>query len=102
MTECAPRQTRTRSSRTFKYPFFLHSFMSTHDEIQKSAKKIIDTFMDALKQVEHIDTSFLVKREQNVRKEGTDPDTDEEFRDRMLANAPNTQNECILVEKKQW
>lgn len=69
------------------------------DKIAQQAKKIMDDFMSALDKV-HNDVDFQVRREHNIRE--LQQDSDEGFAERMLANAPQVKDNCIIAEKKKW
>ena len=75
--------------------------MVNQQEIEKSAKKIMDSFMKALKKVGKTKEDFVVKRDSNVRDKDK-AETDPEFRDLMFKNAPKTKGDCIQAEKKKW
>ena len=65
------------------------------------AKKIMDSFITALNDSKHSDVDFKIHREQSIR-EDEKLNTNADFSDRMLKNAPETKNNCILAEKKKW
>lgn len=71
-------------------------------KITQQAKSIMDSFMSALKQAEHIEPEFKVRRGQNIRDPKAQLNTNPDFADRMLKNAPKVQDSCILAEKKKW
>jgi len=73
-------------------------------EILKQAKKIMDNFHSALKDVENLEES-RVEREECERREGekeTGEKNDSEFWEIMMKNAPKTKNDCIEAEKGKW
>ncbi|MBS3139103.1 hypothetical protein J4207_05345 [Candidatus Woesearchaeota archaeon] len=76
--------------------------MLDKDKITQQAKKIMDNFMDALQKIEHKDIDFQVRREKNVRDDKATLNTNADFSERMLKNAPATKDNCILAEKKKW
>lgn len=70
-------------------------------EILKQAKKIMDNFHSALKDVEKLEES-RVERDECEREEGEGWKTDSEFREIMFKNAGKTKDECIEAEKGKW
>jgi hypothetical protein len=71
------------------------------EEILKQAKKIMDNFHEALKDVEKLEES-RVERDECEREEKEVWKTDSEFRNIMLENAPKTKDDCIEAEKGKW
>ena len=71
------------------------------EEILKQAKKIMDNFHEALKDVEKLEES-RVERDECEREEKEPGKTDSEFRKIMLENAPKTKDDCIEAEKGKW
>ena len=72
------------------------------EKIKQQAKKIMDNFISALNKAEDIEAPFAIKREQNIRSPSAQLNTNEDFRDRVLKNAPSVKDGCIVVEKKKW
>ena len=70
------------------------------NEIQKQAKKIMDSFISALDKIKE-PKEFGTEREKMTRA-GEKSNYSKEFRDRMLANAPKKNEEFIIAEKKHW
>ncbi len=70
------------------------------EEIQKQAKKIMDSFANALEKVK-IEES-RVERKEDRRAEGEGFSGNPAFRKIMLENAPNVKDECIEAEKGGW
>tara|TARA_Y100000310_G_C20700527_1_gene829369 strand:- start:1752 stop:1964 length:213 start_codon:yes stop_codon:yes gene_type:complete len=68
-------------------------------DIQKEAKRIMDSFMKELDKVK-FDGDFFVHRDDNIR--SSKAKFDETFADRILENAPETKKRWIQVEKKKW
>jgi len=71
------------------------------DQIQNEAKQILDKFSKSLSKVK-----FSPKKVKDplsgMREEGPGQETDEEFRSQFFKNAPQTREDFILAEKKQW
>ena len=69
--------------------------------IGKQAKDILDNFSKALDKVKtgkkEIKKSVGGFRDEEEGKAG-----DSDFRERMFANAPMTEGDCIVAEKKSW
>ena len=70
-------------------------------EILKQAKKIMDNFHEAMKDVEKLEES-RVERDECEREEKGGWKTDSEFRKVMFKNPPKTKDECIEAEKGKW
>lgn len=68
-------------------------------EIRKEARAILDKFGVML---ENVDINVTHGRAESVFREEGDGYSEEGFRDRMFANAPNVKGECIVAEKAQW
>ena len=71
------------------------------EEILEQAKKIMDNFHEALKDVENLEDS-RVERDECEREETESWKTDSEFREIMFKNAPRTKDDCIEAEKGKW
>ena len=71
-------------------------------EILKQAKKIIDSFHEALAKVEKEAQEARVERDLYEREEQGTWQTDSEFREIMLKNSPKTKGECIEAERGKW
>ena len=76
--------------------------MIDKEKVAQQAKKIMDSFMAALSNADNQEPEFKVKREANIRDAKADLKTNPGFRDRMLKNAPQVKDDCILAEKKKW
>ncbi len=72
------------------------------EEILKQAKKIIDSFHNALKGVEHEASEARVERDEFERTDGEGKEADKEFREIMFKNAGKNKNECIEAERGKW
>ena len=74
------------------------------EKIQEQAKEILDKFVDALKNVEKEGKGLNigVDREDFERIEGDVNDTDESFRESLLNNAPEHDEDHVLVERGAW
>ncbi len=70
------------------------------EEIKKQAKQIMDSFVKALDKV-NIEEKFGAERKQFVREKLT-KEEDQQFKEKMLKNAPKTKGHYIVAEKKSW
>ena len=68
--------------------------------IEKQAKHIMDSFMKELGEVKQED-SFGLEREAQTREPRVE-ECSEQFRKAFLANAPNTRDNLLIMERKQW
>lgn len=71
-------------------------------EIEREAKKIMDSFHKALSKVEKQVKEVNVERDEYERKEGRGQESSKEFRDIMMQNAPNKDDGFIKAEKGEW
>ena len=71
-------------------------------KITQQAKKIMDDFVKELDKAGSKNLDFTVERDANIRDDKPKLQTNADFRDRMLKNAPNVKNNCIVAEKKKW
>jgi predicted Asp-tRNA(Asn)/Glu-tRNA(Gln) amidotransferase subunit C len=72
-------------------------------QIEKEAKQILDKFAKALEKVEEEhDLNFYVDREEFERAEGEEKEVDGNFRQKILENAPDHDNDFIIAEKGSW
>lgn len=83
--------------------------------VEKEAKHILDKFAKALEKVEKEDEdskfinkvnegklNFYVERGEFERVEGEGEKCDEGFKQRILENAPNKDEDFIIAEKGSW
>ena len=70
-------------------------------KIQKEAQEILKKFSIALEKVK-IDKKERKDILGGFREEGKGRKSDEDFRERMFANAPQKSDDCIVAEKKKW
>jgi hypothetical protein len=70
------------------------------EKIQTQAKALMDEFIKALDKVE-VAGETGIEREKSTRVAKACP-ADEDFRKRMLKNAPRKDDDHILAEKKSW
>jgi Asp-tRNA(Asn)/Glu-tRNA(Gln) amidotransferase C subunit len=70
-------------------------------QIKNDAKKIMDNFMKSMKNIE-VEEEYTMVRNECFREEGEGTETDEDFRQRFLSNAPKVSNEAILANKGDW
>lgn len=71
------------------------------EEIRLQAKGILDNFAASLEKVK-IKKEKIKKPYGGYRKEGIGQKGNEDFRERMFANAPSKEGDCIIAEKKKW
>jgi len=71
------------------------------EEILEQAKRIIDSFHNALKDVENLE-EVRVEREECEREEGEGEKGDSEFREIIFKNAPKIKDDCIEAERGKW
>lgn len=71
------------------------------DLIKADAKKIMDNFMAAMKDIE-VEEDFILERENCFRDEGEGSEIDEEFRQRFLSNAAKISGDAVLANKGDW
>ena len=75
-------------------------------QVEKEAKHILDKFAKALEKVEkedeEHDLNFYVERGEFERIEGEGEKCDEGFKQRILNNAPNKDDDFIIAEKGSW
>ena len=76
--------------------------MLDKQKITQQAKKIMDNFISALDKVDHKNPDFKIKRDSNIRNDNTHFETNKDFSERMLKNAPEVKNDCIVAERKKW
>lgn len=71
------------------------------EEIKKDAQKIMNNFMDEMKDIQ-VEDDFILERETCFREEGTGTEPDENFKQRFLSNAKRTSGDAILANKGDW
>lgn len=71
------------------------------DQIKKEAKKIMDDFMSALKDIE-VEDEFLLQRDEMYRQENGGSAKSTSFQNRFLSNAPKTSGNAIVANKGDW
>lgn len=69
-------------------------------DIKTQAKKLLDEFASKLEKVKVKESHF--KSDTGMREEGDGWDTNQEFRDITLANAPFVDDDFIVSEKGGW
>ena len=73
------------------------------EKIEKQAKQILDKFASSLEKVEKdIKEESYVDREEFERVEGEGDECEEGFKQKILENAPEHDDDFILVEKGAW
>ena len=71
-------------------------------KIKKQAKEILDKFAGALEKVDSKEMDSFVDREEFERDEGELSCVDRDFKRRVLENAPNANEDFVLVERRGW
>jgi len=83
--------------------FLFHSLSDKEKEdIRKEAKKIIDDFSEKISKAKVPKEEPVIEREEFERAEKSGNECDEDFRERMLSNAPNKNKDAIIAETKKW
>ncbi|MEK6935888.1 MAG: Asp-tRNA(Asn) amidotransferase subunit GatC [Nanoarchaeota archaeon] len=73
------------------------------EQIQKQAKQLLDKFASALEKVEdEIKEESYVDREEFEREEGKGSEYDSKFKQKLLQNAPQHDDDFVIVEKGSW
>ena len=77
-----------------------------NEKIEKQAKQILDKFAQALESVEKDakDMNIGIDREdfERIESKGDEFELNEDFKKAMLKNAPEKDDDFILVEKGDW
>ncbi len=71
------------------------------EKIKEEAKHILDKFAKSLEAVKLKEKS-LKTPVSGFRKEGASESSPQEFREMLFSNAPKTEGDCIIAEKKKW
>lgn len=71
------------------------------EKIKEQAKAIMDEFVKALDKAGEVSGEIGLEREQATR-EGKKSKPDNDFRERMLKNAPKKDSDYIIAERKSW
>lgn len=71
------------------------------EEIRKEAKKILDDFAGSLEKVK-FEEKDLKEDVGGFREETKAEKCDMGFREIMFENAPESDGDCIIAEKKNW
>lgn len=75
--------------------------MTRETQIKEQAKAIMDTFFEALEKSNISDESIGVLRDSQTR-EPHEGEIDLEFKQNILKNAPQKDQDHIIAEKKSW
>ena len=70
-------------------------------KIEQDAKDLILEFGDALEKLPNLPNNS-VERKNDRRIEGNGKNSDKEFRELMLHNAPEVKDDSIIAEKGKW
>ena len=71
-------------------------------DIQKQAKKIMDSFSKKLSDLDKKAEEPVIERGEGMREEQEGKECDETFREILFKNAPNKNDDFIKAEKKKW
>ncbi|MEK6882346.1 MAG: hypothetical protein AABY22_22190 [Nanoarchaeota archaeon] len=71
-------------------------------EIQKEAKKIMESFSKKLSDLDKKVEEPIIERGEGMRLEQEGKECDETFRDMLFKNAPQKNKDFIIAEKKKW
>ena len=71
------------------------------EKIKEEAKHILDKFAKSLEAVKLKEKS-LKSQVSGFRNEGSGEKSSQEFREMLFSNAPKTEGDCIIAEKKKW
>ncbi|MBM3247256.1 hypothetical protein FJZ17_01795 [Candidatus Pacearchaeota archaeon] len=71
-------------------------------QIRLETRKLLDEFSKALASVKGEEASVIRKDYSRKEKSGKGKEPDNDFKEIMLANAPNKTEDSILAEKKSW
>ena len=76
------------------------------DKINREAKELLDKFANALDKAGVKDEGVFVDRERFERVEGSEQGLEDsendDFKKRVLENAPESKDDFIIVEKGSW
>lgn len=70
------------------------------EEIRRNAKKLLNEFSKKIKTIKTKDKHF--ENSENLREEGEGWETDKNFKDITLENAPFVEDNAIIAEKGAW
>jgi len=73
-----------------------------NDRIKKEAKQILDKFAKALAKVDSEKVEIGVDRDEFERKEGEGEECEKDFKQKMLENAPNHDDDFVIAERGSW
>ena len=72
------------------------------DKIKTEAKQLLDKFAKSLEKVK-ISPKKSEQKTGGFREENSEPEpSNEEFKKRTFSNAPETEGDFIVAEKKKW
>jgi hypothetical protein len=70
------------------------------EQIKKDSKKLLHEFSTKLSKIKTSESHF--KKESGTRDEGEPWKTDQEFREHMFNNSPNSDKDFLYTEKGGW
>lgn len=70
------------------------------EKIKKEAKAVLEKFAKSLEGIPEIKEKEI--KSDSYRKEGQGSQPNEDFKERMLKNAPNKSEDNIIAEKAKW
>ena len=71
------------------------------EKIREEAKELLKKFAKSLEKVD-IGKAEESKEQSGMRKEGEGEETDDNFKSRVFKNAPETEGDFVVAEKKKW
>jgi len=70
------------------------------EQIEKQAKKLLKDFAGKLEKIKAKEEHF--ENSDGLREEGDGWETNKDFRDLMLLNAPFVEDDFVVAEKRGW
>ena len=72
------------------------------EQIRAEARAMLEKFSKSLGNVKVSSENNVNDESSGFRSESEGEESNEDFRDRMFANAPNVEGDFIIAEKKKW
>ena len=73
------------------------------EEIRQEARALLESFATKLEKVNLSEKKIKkIKENSGMREEGKGEEANSDFKKRFLDNAPNTDEDNIIAEKKSW
>lgn len=70
-------------------------------KIEIQAQEIMDNFLEAMKDIE-VEEEFISTSKNCYRDEDKSKETNEEFKEQFLKNAPKSKGDAIVANKGSW